>query len=36
MRVNAVHSAGVRVDKSCCHIARRGFSEMESFGEEMS
>ncbi len=36
MRVNAVNSAGVRVEKACCHIARRGFLEMESVGEEMS
>ncbi len=36
MRVNAVNSAGVRFEKACCHIVRRGFSDMESVGEEMS
>ncbi len=35
VRVNAVNSSGVRVEKACCHIVRRGFSEMGSVGEEM-
>ncbi len=26
MRANAANSSGVRVEKACCHIARRGLS----------
>ena len=36
MRVNAVNSAGVKLERACCHIARMGFSDMGGGVEEMS
>ena len=34
--VNAVNSAGVRLERACCHIARMGFSDMGGGVKEMS
>ena len=36
VRVNAVNSAGVRLERACCHIVRMGFSDMGGGVEEMS
>ncbi len=36
MCVNVVNSAGVRFEKACCHIVRRGFYDVRGVKEEVS
>ena len=36
MRVNAVNSAGVKLERACCHVAIMVFSDVGGGVEEMS